>query len=121
MKVEKQKSGFGNIDDIHLSAPLDSSLEAQYSDDIVRYARQLRAQHPDKNKFSDTFILEYARRELGIRNDNHFQIGHAGLNDIPDPEFAGYSYAEILNMYNNGFYVPKEVLAWAKAQQEADV
>ncbi len=40
---------------------------------------------------------------------------------IQDSKWAGFSYEEIIEMENNGCVIPQEVLAWAHAQQEADV
>ena len=122
MKVEKNRSSFGKIDDSTARVSIDPELASGYRDEVVVYAEQLKAQHAaDGKEYTDSFFLEFARREMGIRYLNQHSITTSGLNDVPDPRFSGYSYAEIINMANNGYVVPQEVLAWAKAQQEADV
>jgi hypothetical protein len=123
VKVNSNRS-FGKIDPTASPLPIDAALAEGYSPEVVVYAERLKGQYYDPNnpdKYSDSFFLEYASREFSICYSYRFGVKKSGLDDVPDPRFSGYSYVEILSMVNNGYNVPKEVIAWAKAQQEADV
>ena len=76
------------------------------------------------SKYSDEFYLQYASRALSISSlkvsASHI-AGNAANLAIQDPEWAGYSYEEIIQMENNGYKIPQEVLLWAHAQAESDV
>ena len=123
VKVNSNRS-FGKIDPTASPLPIDAALAEGYSREVVVYAERLKGQYYDPNnpdKYSDSFFLEYASREFSICYSYRFGVKKSGLDDVPDPRFSGYSYVEILSMVNNGYNVPKEVIAWAKAQQEADV
>ena len=117
MKVNSNRS-FGKIDPTASPLPIDAALAEGYSPEVVVYAERLKGQYYDPNnpdKYSDSFFLEYASREFSICYSYRFGVKKSGLDDVPDPRFSGYSYVEILSMVNNGYNVPKEVIAWAKA------
>ena len=95
-----------------------------YSPEVVNLAEQLKYQHENDNatqSLSDEFYLQYAQRLLNAQFSSKFGNIVPGLDVAPDPKYAQYSYEEIIAMANNGVNIPKEVLAWAKGQQEADV
>ena len=87
---------------------------------IVR-AKELKAKHQDK--YSDEYYLEMARK-LQIRDmyGAFREIGQKSCLkcEIKDPQWAEYTYEEIIQMENDGYKVPKEILEWAHAQQQAD-
>ena len=126
MKVNKTKTNFGTIKDSTVKMSLDPELTAKYDRRVVDYAEQLKGQHEAGNtnpepRFTDSFYLEYAKKCFDMRFDSQFDSTTIGINDVPDPDYAGYSYEEIIQMANNGVNIPTEVLIWAKAQQDADI
>ena len=124
-----QHTGFGNIEDYSKSLPIDTNEAAGYSPEVVALAGQLKYQGEQDStqngdntqKFSDTFYLQYAQREINIRFNGHYDKILGGIDVAPDPKYAQYSYEEIISMANNGVNIPKAVLGWAKGQQEADI
>ena len=149
MKISSRKTNFGVIDDTTKSSAIDDSQiisfaknsgigdssesDSDYLDyvrnncaDIIRYAQQLKAQHEnDSTQYTDNFYLEYAKRAIGIRTvqicNAHYQVMKQMSGEITDPQWSGYSYEEILQMANNGYNIPKDVLTWAQSQQELDL
>ena len=122
-------TNFGHIDDYSMSMPIDPAKAAGYSPEVVALAAKLKYQHEKDfepsgcktSKFNDEFYLQYAKRQLDLTFDSSFDKVLGGIDVAPDPAYAQYSYEEIIAMANNGVNIPKSVLAWAKAQQEADV
>lgn len=121
MKVDKKRTNFGHIDDSTTPVSIDPDLAAEYSDQVVQYAELLKGQHNDPDTYTDAFFLEYASRMVGTMRMSRMTSSTTLLNPCPDPRFAEYSYEEIINMAQNGFVVPDEVLQWALAQQGADI
>lgn len=98
--------------------------------EIVEYAERLKYKYEHENEegittYNDVFYLDYATEKFRIRDDARISGSIAKLlnmkNPVPDDNWAGYSYEEIINMADDGFYVPKEVLEWAQGQKDADV
>lgn len=124
MKVNKKRTNFGHIDESTSPISIDPDLAKDYPAQVVQYAEKLKGQHYDPDNpevYSDSFFLEYASKMLGIMRLNGMACSTTLLNPCPDSRFAEYSYEEIINMAQNGFVVPKDVLDWALAQQSADI
>ena len=103
---------------------LQEDLLALYPQSAIDTALKLKAKYKDKYTFSDEYYLDYARSlELQDLCGTHREIfkNIATGYEIQDPDWAGYSYEEIIEMENNGYKIPDEVLQWAHAQQQADV
>ncbi len=104
---------------------LDEQYAKNYSEKIIERAKELKAKNQANGKnFSDEFYLDYAKSlnlqdMIGGFKETH-KNNIVGL-EIQDKDWAGYSYEEIIEMENNGYKIPEEVLQWAHAQQEADV
>ncbi len=123
MKVDSgKKSSKLVIDSTKGTAPIDEQYTEGYSQDIIDLAMQYKGSYG--SKYSDEFYLQYASRALSISSlkvsASHI-AGNAANLAIQDPEWAGYSYEEIIQMENNGYKIPQEVLLWAHAQAESDV
>ena len=120
------------------TATIGDSFKTKYSQEIIDRATKLKAYnkayYQDRKKLEnltaepellldDQDFIEFALQEQyinivkQIKSTYDIQIA---LMNIPDPEWAGYSYEEIIAMHENGVDVPKEVFEWAKAQQQAD-
>lgn len=125
----KKHTGFGYVQDPSKTMPIDPDKTAGYSSEVIALAQQLKYQYEhdsagsngENSKFNDEFYLEYAQRQIRMKNNSMFDGVWGGIDDVPDPAYAQYSYEEIIAMANNGVNIPKAVLAWAKGQQEADV
>lgn len=92
-----------------------------YSDNIVTYAKYIKAANPG---YSDSFYLDYARQDLREESMRQKRAHHAAKLaelGIPDTDWAKYTYEEIISMAGGGIYVPENVLAWAYAMQETDI
>lgn len=101
---------------------LDADLCKNYSQTAIKRAKELKAKH--KDKYSDEYYLNYAKSlELQDNIATHREIykNLASGYEIQDSAWAGYSYEEIIEMENNGYKIPDEVLQWAHAQQQSDV
>ena len=123
MKVDSnKKSSKLIVDSSKGTAPLDEQYTEGYSQDIIDLAMQYKATYG--SKYSDEFYLQYASRALSISSlkvmASHTS-GNAANAAIQDPEWAGYSYEEIIQMEHNGYKIPQEVLLWAHAQAESDI
>jgi len=123
MKVDSnKKSSKLIVDSSKGSAPLDEQYTEGYSQNIIDLAMQYKATYG--SKYSDEFYLQYASRALSISSlkvmASHTS-GNAANAAIQDPEWAGYSYEEIIQMEHNGYKIPQEVLLWAHAQAESDI
>ena len=122
-------TGFGNVKDPSQSLPIDPAKSAGYSSQVIALAGQLKYQgeadytpiDAKPQKFDDSFYLDYAQRKINMGFDSSYDKVLGGIDVAPDPKYAQYSYEEIIAMANNGVNIPKNVLAWAKGQQEADV
>ena len=117
-------TNFAHLDDPSKSMSIDSSVSAGYSSQVIAFAGQLKYQHEHENsvpKLSDEFYLTYAQNFLNTKYNSKYESVCGGIDNVPDPAYAQYSYEEIISMANNGVNIPKNVLAWAKAQQEADI
>lgn len=104
---------------------LDENLVDKYTPETVERAKELKAKNQNsKQNFSDEYYLNYAKSlQLQDITGALNKIHHnrlAGL-EIQDKDWAEYSYEEIIEMENQGFKIPEEVLLWAHAQQQADV
>lgn len=109
---------------------LDEKYTGKYTAETIRRAKILKAKNEGSNpdpanpKYSDEFYLAYAKSLqlqdiLGALNEIHGK--RLAYCEIKDKDWAGYSYEEIIEMENQGFNIPEDVLLWAHAQQEADV
>jgi hypothetical protein len=101
---------------------IDSTLAAKYSDSVVEYAKLLKAKNG--TKYSDAYYLEYAKnqalREIQGSIGAFYKKNAANL-PIQDIAWAAYSYEEIIQMENDGYNIPEDVLLWAHAQQQSDI
>lgn len=105
-------------------ATIDTNYAQNYNAKIVADATALKIKYCATYKFSDEYYLQYAEGWYNMGLTNHVTLSLAqNSSDCPiqDLEWAGYSYEEILEMDNNGYKVPDDVLMWAHAQQESDV
>ena len=117
---KNKHTGFGKIKADTVAAAIDETTDTTgYTSEEIAYAQQLKGQYG--TKFSDDFYLQYAHRAISGRLAGKYANTITDINAAPDPAYAQYSYEEILAMVNNGVKVPKDVIAWAKAHQEADV
>ena len=116
-------SNFGHLDYPNLGMGLSSGSTTGYSRDVIDLAEKLKYQHECimHQQFSDEFYLQYAKNMLNMTQNSKFDKVLPGVDAVPDSDYAQYSYEEIITMSNNGVNIPTEVLAWAKAQREADV
>ena len=132
MKVNSKKTNFAVIDsDITPMDITDTDLLSEYSAEVIEFAKKLKGQHEKNNEtgsqyFTDKYYLDYAQKYLTnlqtARNNSHLALVLYDMNNsVPDPEWSEFSYEEIIAMADNGVNVPKNVLGWAKAQQESDV
>lgn len=100
----------------------DDDMRAKYSDEVIEKAQILKAKYG--NKMTDERYLQYAKsmvcESYANRSDAHNQTYLVNY-DIKDSEWAQYSYEEIIAMETSGYNVPKDVILWARAQQQADV
>jgi hypothetical protein len=101
---------------------IDATLAAKYPDSVVEAAKKLKAKH--KDRFSDEYYLNYAKSQ-GLRKIQGIigAIHKKNSETLPvqDIAWAAYSYEEILQMENDGYNIPEDVLLWAHAQQQSDV
>lgn len=114
-----------NLDNTNVSSgtALNPDIDiSTYSDKIIDYAERLKAKYG--NKYSDGYYLDYAKR-IAIKElkGAHKEIYSNMKNNcaVTDSQWANYSYEEIIEMENNGYKIPDEILEWAHAQQQADV
>lgn len=122
-KIHKRNENFNISGDIDTSGvSIDADLAQVHSERVVEYAKKLKAKNG--TKYSDEYYLSMAKsidnREM---RGAYSEVFHkkAALCPIQDPQWAGYSYEEIIQMENSGYKIPEEVLLWAHAQQESDV
>ena len=116
-------------------APVDinDDLAEKYSEEIVARAEALKgyntAYYTDNGELGDLMLsdqdyIQFALQERyeavvnGMKSIFDSRIAFMG---IPDPEWAIYSYEEIIEMENNGVKIPDDVLKWAHSMQQADV
>lgn len=132
MKVNSKKSNFFSINsDIPPMDITDADLLSNYSSKVIVLAEKLKGQHEKDNnsgtqRFSDKYYLEYAKKYIAnleyAQNNARLSLMMSDMNNtVPDPEWSEFSYEEIIAMADNGVNVPKNVLGWAKSQQESDV
>ena len=116
-------SNFGHLDYPNIGMGLSSGSTSGYSRDVIDLAEKLKYQHECimHQQFSDEFYLQYAKNMLTMTQNSKFDKILTSIDAVPDSDYAQYSYEEIITMSNNGVNIPAKVLAWAKAQQEADV
>lgn len=131
MKVNSKKS-FAKIDyDVVPKDIEDTDLLPDYTAEEISFAQKLKGQHEKNNTtgtpyYTDKYYLDYARKYLinlkHAKDNAKLALALFDMNNsVPDPEWSMYSYEEIIAMADNGVNVPKNVLGWAKAQQESDV
>ena len=100
----------------------DDETCAKYSKETVEKAKLLKAKYGDK--YSDRKYLEYAKsmtiEEFARHTNSSFQKSLSNQY-IQDIEWAQFSYEEIIEMENSGYNIPKEVILWARAQQQSDI
>lgn len=124
MKVDSRKSAKLIFDSSLNTSNITFSenLTKKYSPEAVEKALQLKAKYG--NKYSDVFYLDYAKRALYISYVNEattFFQSQSDIEPLTDPKWAEYSYEEIIQMENDGYVIPEDVILWAHAQQEADI
>lgn len=122
-KIHKRNEKFnisGNVDTSGVT--IDAKLAENYSARVIEYAKILKAKNG--TAYSDEYYLNHAKsidnREMKGAYAEVFNK-KAALCPIQDPQWAGFSYEEIIQMENSGYKIPEEVLLWAHAQQESDV
>ncbi len=134
---DNSKKRFSYLETPENVSTITSDKLGNYSNEVIYYARQLKYQHekdyvpenPDSahpdQRHSDDYYLECAQKYYNLDRLKSFAAlmkkACLGVDTIPDSDWSVYSYEEIIQMANNGVYVPEEVLHWAMAQREADV
>ena len=126
---QKEQKKFSYLEDPSKSIQItDPALTGKYDSRVVLYAERLKYQHEHNNTsgtpyHSDEYYLDYAQKSFSISSFKGamqaFNRKFVMNNNVPDPAWAEYSYEEIIQMANDGVYVPKKVLAWAQGEQEA--
>ncbi|MDE6138439.1 MAG: hypothetical protein K2F57_03110, partial [Candidatus Gastranaerophilales bacterium] len=117
-----QRSELGKYSTAGITFNLPQEHLDKFTPDAIERAKTLKAKHG--SKYTDEYYLDYAKSLelqdiLGANNEIHKKrLGHC---DIKDMNWAGYSYYEIIEMANNGYKVPEEVLQWAYSQQQSDI
>lgn len=122
MRISSKKYVGLEMSDNTSGISIDENLISKYNEKIIDYALKLKAQNG--SKYSDEYYLDYAKNIYKMEKTKHIgeQIAKRAANcPIQDPQWRGYSYEEILNLENNGYKIPEEVLLWAHAQQESDI
>lgn len=117
-----QRSELGKYSTAGISLNLPQEDLDKFSPAAIERAKELKAKHG--NKYTDGYYLDYAKSlELQdiIGANNEIHKNRVGRCDIKDSNWAGYSYDEIIEMANNGYKVPEEILQWAYSQQQTDV
>ncbi len=131
LSLKLKMNEFYNTNGISLNYPEDES----YSDEVIEKAKLVKAKHIEEKKkaaekgvqldlYSDSWYLEFAKslkKQYLVGRSK--EIYDKSIIDCPvkDPQWAIYSYDEILEMENSGVEIPEEVRQWAHAQQQADV
>ncbi len=92
-----------------------------YSEKVINYAKQLKATHQG---YADSYYLEQARVHFETINAAFKNAHNKKLSsklDIQDSKWSRFTYDEIIEMHENGYTVPKEVLDWAYTMHESDI
>lgn len=123
MKVTRKPANFSTSGEYNTAGvTIDEKLAQNYNSRIVNTAIELKAKYG--SKYSDEYYLESAanwyKSELNTAFNSAYLKGTVGC-PIQNPQWAGYSYEEIIKMENNGVKIPQDVLLWAHAQQESDI
>lgn len=123
MKVTRKPANFSTSGEYNTAGvTIDENLTQNYNSRIVNTAIELKAKYG--SKYSDEYYLESAanwyKSELNTAFNSAYLKGTVGC-PIQNPQWAGYSYEEIIQMENNGVKIPQDVLLWAHAQQESDI
>ena len=132
-KITRNEIGKYSPSSVDLNGVTDEFL-AKYTDWEIEKAKELKAKqkalheadpnHVDETAYSDAYYLDYAKtlthEEHASRRRAIFKNNLGGC-DIKDLEWAQYSYEEILQMEQDGYKIPLEVIEWAHSQQQADV
>ena len=123
MKVTRKPANFSTSGEYNTAGvTIDEKLAQNYNSRIVNTAIELKAKYG--SKYSDEYYLESAanwyKSELNTAFNSAYLKGTVGC-PIQNPQWAGYSYEEIIQMENNGVKIPQDVLLWAHAQQESDI
>ncbi|MBR1425460.1 hypothetical protein IJ579_07860 [bacterium] len=119
MRVNNNRMAFDKPDYSIDISNVTMTGEEGFNEEIVEYAKRLKATNPGH---SDSFYLKYAQYHFRIKNNKQFLLNlqnRIGFNS-PFAQWAGYTYDEIINMANNGFNIPEEVLEWVKSQYQID-
>lgn len=106
----------------------------KFSPEEIEKAKELKAKQwalynadPTNRKepeYTDSFYLDYARsltKEYVLGRMREIHKNRANQYEINDMYWAQYSYEEIIQMENDGYNIPQNVLEWAHAQQQSDV
>lgn len=123
MKVTRKPANFSTSGEYNTAGvTIDENLAQNYNSRIVNTAIELKAKYG--SKYSDEYYLESAanwyKSELNTAFNSAYLKSTVGC-PIQNPQWAGYSYEEIIQMENNGVKIPQDVLLWAHAQQESDI
>ena len=131
LSVKLGMNEFYNTSGITITIPANES----YSDEVIEKAKQVKAKHLEEQKkaaekgvnlklYSDSWYIEFAKglkKQYLVGRSKEIFDNSALKCPIKDPQWAGYSYDEIIEMENNGVIIPEEVRQWAHAQQQADI
>ena len=132
-KIRQNEIGKYSPSSVDLNGVTDEYL-AKFTDVEIEKAKELKAKqkalheadpnHASETAYTDAYYLDYAKtlthQEHLSRQRGIFKNTLAGC-DIKDMEWAQYSYEEILQMEQDGYKIPQEVIEWAHSQQQADV
>ena len=132
-KIKPNEIGKYSTADIDLDGVSQAFL-GKFTDKEIERAKELKAKqkalheenpdHVPETAYSDEFYLNYAK---SLSHEEHmgrlleiFKNRVSGC-EIQDPYWSQYSYEEILQMEQDGYQIPQDVLEWAHAQQQSDV
>lgn len=101
----------------------------KFDEKVIERAKELKAKQialgtQATHNYTDAYYLEYAK-SLELRDIigrlREIHKNRANQYEINEMEWAQYSYEEIIQMENDGYDIPQDVLMWAHAQQQSDV
>ncbi len=132
-KIRQNEIGKYSPSSVDLDGVTDEYL-AKFTDAEIEKAKELKAKqkalhqadpnHAAETAYTDAYYLDYAKtlthQEHLSRQRGIFKNSLAGC-EIQNMEWAQYSYEEILQMEQDGYQIPQEVIEWAHSQQQADV
>lgn len=106
----------------------------KFTEEEIEKAKELKAKqlalynadpaNRTQPEYTDEFYLDYARsltRQNVLGRMREIYKNRSSRYEINDMYWAQYSYEEIIQMENDGYNIPQNVLEWAHAQQQSDI